>query len=72
MVSFKVLDAERDVLMAKHPGWRIWYVPNSMDGSVTWCAEPKPSVHAYSPQDLSKDIILAGEDIRKRLASLAR
>jgi hypothetical protein len=68
MAGFKVLDAERNALLAKHPDWRIWYVPNSMDGTVTWCAEPKPTVHAYSPKDLSKDISLAEQDLKERLA----
>jgi hypothetical protein len=72
MVSFKALDAERDALVARHPEWRIWYVPNAVDGTVTWCAEPKPSVHAYSPQDLSKDITLAEEDIKEWLVRSAR
>lgn len=67
MVSFKALDAERDALLARHPDWRIWYVPNAMDGTVT-CAEPKPTVHTYSPQDLSQDISLAEQDLKERLA----
>ena len=54
--------------MKLHPGWRIWFVPNALDGSVTWCAQPEPALHACSPEDLSTDIRLAEQDLAKRLA----
>jgi hypothetical protein len=62
------LDRDRTELMKQHPGWRIWFVPNALDGSVTWCAQPEPTIHTYSPEDLSKDIRLAEEDLAGRLA----
>jgi hypothetical protein len=54
--------------MKERPGWRVWFVPNALDGSVAWCAQPEPTIHAYSPEDHSRDIGLADDDIRKRLA----
>jgi hypothetical protein len=59
MPSFASLDARRAELMKSHPGWRVWYVPNATDGSVMWCAQREPMIHAYSPEDLAKDIELA-------------
>jgi hypothetical protein len=64
----KVLEAQRLGLMKQHPGWRIWFVPHALDGSVTWCAQPEPTIHAYSRDDLSKDIRLAEADLAARLA----
>lgn len=61
------LDRQRDALRAKHPGWLIWFVPLAT-GGVQWCAHPEPTIHAYSPEDLSKDIGLAEDDLAKRLA----
>lgn len=55
--------------MKLHPGWRILFVPNALDGSVTWCAQPEPTLHAYSPEDLSTDIRLAEQDLAKRLGA---
>jgi hypothetical protein len=49
------LDRERDVLAARHPGWRIWYVPHAV-GGVTWCAQQKPTLNEHSPEDLEKAI----------------
>ena len=62
-------DRDRVSLMKLHPGWRIWFVPNALDGSVTWCAQPEPTLHAYSPEDLSTDIRLAEQDLAKRLGA---
>jgi hypothetical protein len=47
------LDREKARLEAEHPGWRIWYVPNSHSGLVTWCAQPLPTLNAYSPKELT-------------------
>jgi hypothetical protein len=58
MSSFAALDAQRAELMKSHPDWRIWYVPNAVDGSVMWCAQREPTIHAYSAEDLAKDIAL--------------
>jgi hypothetical protein len=49
--------------MRDHPGWRVWYVPHAHDGSVTWCAQREPTIHAYSPEDLDKDISLADAEL---------
>ena len=63
MSSFAALDARRARLLKAHPRWRIWYVPNAVDGSVTWCAQREPTIHAYSPEDLDKDISLADTEL---------
>jgi hypothetical protein len=60
MAPFQVLEAQRTELMRTHPGWRVWFVPNAPDGSVTWCARREPTIHGYSPEDLGKDMALAG------------
>ena len=65
-------DRDRLSLMKLHPGWRIWFVPNALDGSVTWCAQPEPTLHAHSPEDLSTDIRLTEQDLAKRLAVAER
>lgn len=63
MPSLAALDAERIALMKDHPGWRVWYVPNALDGSVTWCAQWEPTIHAYSSEDLGKDMALADAEL---------
>jgi hypothetical protein len=63
VASFADLDAQRAELLKAHSGWRIWYVPNAVDGSVTWCAQREPTIHAYSPEDLDKDISLADAEL---------
>jgi len=30
---------------------------------VTWCAQREPTIHAYSPEDLDKDISLADAEL---------
>ncbi len=49
--------------MRDHPGWTVWFVPNALDGSVTWCAQREPTIHAYSPGDLGKDMALADAEL---------
>ncbi len=46
------LDAKRDEIRGQCPGWRVWYVPHSVDASVTWCAHPDPTLSAESPEHL--------------------
>jgi hypothetical protein len=48
------LDGIKDQLAAQFPGWRIWYVPHSIDRGVTWCAQPKPTLNADSPEHLAE------------------
>ncbi len=43
-------------LAHRHPGWRIWYVPHSRDGSVTWCAQRHPTLNEDSPGHLAQAI----------------
>jgi len=50
------LDAELAQLRAENPGWRIWYVPHSYDGSVTWCGQPLPLLNCGSPKELREEI----------------
>lgn len=63
MAPFQVLEAQRTELIRDHPGWRVWFVPNALDGSVTWCAQREPTIHAYSPEDLGKDMALADTEL---------
>jgi hypothetical protein len=63
MPTFTALDTQRAELLKAHPGWRVWYVPHAHDGSVTWCAQREPTIHAYSPEDLAKDIDLADTEL---------
>ena len=50
------LDAELAQLRAENPGWRFWYVPHAVDGSVTWCAQPLPLLNCGSPKELREEI----------------
>jgi hypothetical protein len=69
MPTFAELDAQRAELMQAHQGWRVWYVPHAHDGSVTWCAQREPTIHAYSPEDLGKDIELADAELASQVAA---
>ena len=57
-----VLDERKRELEQDNPGWQIWYVPRSVDGSVTWCARPWPLLNTDSPEELQK---LIGEALDK-------
>lgn len=63
MPPFQVLEAERAVLLKNHPGWRVWYVPNALDGTVTWCAQREPLLHAETPEHLAEYMTEADADI---------
>lgn len=67
MPPFHVLEAQRAKLMQDHPDWRVWFIPNALDGSVTWCAQREPTIHAYSPEDLGKDMALADAELASEL-----
>jgi hypothetical protein len=56
------LDVNLAALKKKHPGWRIWFVPHALDGSVTWCAVREPTINTDSPEHLSEEIELAEKD----------
>lgn len=71
MASFHVLEQQRIELTKAHPGWRVWFVPNALDGSVTWCAQREPTIHAYSPEDLGRDLALADTELADQVATLA-
>ena len=43
----------------------------ALDGSVTWCAEREPTIHAYSPEDLGKDMALADAELASEVANPA-
>jgi hypothetical protein len=60
---FHVLETQRAELMRDHPGWRVRFVPNALDGSVTWCAQREPTIHVYSCEDLGKEIALADAEL---------
>lgn len=51
-----VYDRQLAGLRERHPHWRIWYVPRSADGSVTWCAQPQPTLNEDSPEHLAEAI----------------
>jgi hypothetical protein len=53
-LNFGTLDEARDDLLAKHPGWRVWYVPHQ--NGITWCAQPRPTLNEESTEDLEKAI----------------
>jgi hypothetical protein len=65
------LDAQRTALMKDHPGWRVWFVPNALDASVTWCAQREPTIHAYSSEDLGKDMALADAELAEQVMKQA-
>jgi hypothetical protein len=71
MPKFADLDAQRAELMQAHPNWRVWYVPHAHDGSVTWCAAREPTIHAYSPEDLGKDMTLADAELASEVQGWA-
>jgi len=49
------LDRIRDEVVARNPGWRIWYVPRHPNG-VTWCCHRLPSLQADSAEGLEAQI----------------
>ena len=49
------LDGQRDQLKAKHPRWRIWYVPRAI-GGIMWHAQPEPCLSAHTPAKLDEAI----------------
>jgi hypothetical protein len=56
------LDRERASLAARHPGWRVWYVPKTT-GGVDWCAQREPTLNESSPAEPEKAIAeIEGED----------
>jgi len=61
--SLQSLDVLRNALVKSHPGWRIWFVPNALDGTVTWCAQHEPLLHADTPEHLAEYMIEAEADI---------
>jgi hypothetical protein len=46
-------------------------VPNAVDGSVMWCAQREPTIHAYSAEDLAKDIALADAELTSEVQGRA-
>ena len=47
--------------------WQLWYVPNALDGSVTWCARRhgdglRNVIHAYRPDHLADHMAEAEAD----------
>lgn len=60
-MNFKSLDQKVEELKAKHPGWRVWFVPKAHSG-VTWCAVREPTINTDSPEHLSQEIELAEAD----------
>ncbi len=71
MPTLAVLDAERTVLMKDHPGWRVWFVPNALDGTVTWCAQREPTIHADSSEELGRDMALADAELASEVTRQA-
>jgi hypothetical protein len=56
------LDRIRDGVMERNPGWRVWWVPNSVTPGATWCARREPQLQAASPEEL-ETLILAAEGV---------
>jgi len=65
---FPSLDVLRDALVKSHPGWRVWFVPNALDGTVTWCAQREPLLHADTPEHLAEYMVEANADIARALS----
>jgi len=55
------LDQLKETLARRHPGWRVWYVPHAISGSVTWCAQRLPLLNTGSPGELAEAITEAEE-----------
>jgi hypothetical protein len=36
--------------------WRLWYVPNVVTNTATWCGHPLPVLHEVSADGLAKAI----------------
>jgi hypothetical protein len=54
------IDNDLAALRERFPTWQIWYVPHAVDGSLTWCANPRAKqddrrnvLHADSPGHLA-------------------
>jgi hypothetical protein len=57
------LDEQLTALKAKHPGWRVWYVPRAAEhGGVVWCAVREPTINTDTPEHLSEEIELAEKE----------
>ena len=68
MPSFDVLEVQRAELRKDHPGWRVCFVPNALAGSVTWCAQCEPTIHAHSTEDLGEDMARADAELVSEVA----
>lgn len=55
-------DVKLAALKNEHPGWRIWFVPHALDGSVNWCAVREPTINTDTPEHLTQEIELAEKD----------
>lgn len=56
------LDERKRELEHCNPGWQIWYVPHSVNRTVTWCARPRPLLNTDSPEQLQKLIDQADDE----------
>ena len=67
------LDELKRELEERHPGWQVWFVPHSLNRTVTWCARPNPLLNEDSPAHLSEAILaaeggeLAGREVPVRI-----
>jgi hypothetical protein len=43
-------------------------VPNALDGTVTWCAQREPLLHADTPEHLAEYMVEANADIARALS----
>lgn len=64
--DFKTLDQQREDLLARFPGWRVWHVAHAV-GGVTWCAQRLPLLNESSADDLAKAMTETEADAAEEL-----
>jgi hypothetical protein len=69
--NFRTLDEQKADLVARFPGWHIWYVTHAV-GGVTWCAQRLPRLAEASPGDLAKAVQETETDAEEEIAKAMR
>jgi hypothetical protein len=69
--NYRALDEQKADLVARFPGWHIWYVTHAV-GGVTWCAQRLPRLNEASPDDLAKAMTETEADAEEEIGRALR